>query len=564
VLKHGEPEVSVEHGGFQTVGDVGDAVGKRRMTAAAPADQAGPLSAPLLVTGFRVLAVVQFSANIGIWVHTVAAQWLLTTTGASSTLTALVQTALTLPFFVLALPAGLLADVVDRRRMLMLSMAAMAVTLLGLTIVAAGSLLPPAALVPATLVLGAANVLSVIAWQSLIPELVDRRTLPAAATIDGMSFNAARAAGPAAGGLLLSLVGPAWVFGFDTVVFTMASVGCWLFAPRMPRREPASSPVGAFVDGVRFVRHSSWMRRLLLRLTLFSFPASCLWALLPVVSHQRLGLGAVGFGVLFGAVGVGAVLGPVVVQPVRRRLGRNAFITVGSVAYALGLAVVAEARRPLVIGVFLLAVGASWVSVQTTWMAATQAVLPPWVRARALACVLLVHQGCQAFGAVVWGVLADHLGLSGSILLAAVAMALGAATVRGWGLRPSAGIEPVPVSLWSQPGPAPHVDPREGPVLVLVEYDVRADRCDEFLRAMAKLAGSRRRLGARRWRVYRDAARPHVLVEAYVVRSWGQHVHQESVRWTTAEKRIRDAVEALAERPAVVRRLVVTEPSAAD
>jgi MFS family permease len=356
------------------------------------------------------------------------------------------------------------------------------------------------------------------------------------------------------------------VFAFDTVVFTIAGVGCWLFAPRLPRGEPRSSPAGAFADGVRFVRHSAWMRRMLLRLVMFSFPAGCLWALLPVVSHQRLGLGSVGFGILFGAVGVGAVLGPVVMQPVRRRLGTNAFIALGSGVYALVLAVVAEVRQPVVVGLFLLAVGASWVTVQTTWMAATQAVLPAWVRARALACVLLAHQGCQAFGALVWGLLADHVGLSWSVLLAAVLMAFGAVTVRRWGLRPSAGIEPVPVSLWSQPesGSASTVAPADGPVLVLVEYEVRPDRCGEFLHAMEKLAGSRRRLGASRWRIYRDAARPHLLVEAYVVRSWGQHVHQESVRWTTAEKRIRDAVDLLAERPGVVRRLVVTDPSAAD
>jgi MFS family permease len=520
------------------------------------------LWSPLRVVSFRVLGLAQLGANTGIWVHTVASQWLLTATGGSTTLVASVQTALTLPFFALALPAGLVADLLDRRRVLTLASALMALTSLSLAVATAAGPMSYPGIMSATLVLGAANVLSVICWQSLIPELVGRPRVAAAATLDGMSFNAARAAGPAIGGLVLSLFGPISVFAFDTAAFAAAGFAFWVYTPRSSSRTTEPRISSALAGGLRFVRHSRWTRRLLFRLVVFSFPASCLWALLPVVAHQRLGLDSTGFGLLFAAVGVGAVLGSVAVQPIRVRLSTNAFIAVGSGAYAVALLVVATVDQPVLVASFLFIAGASWVTVQTTWMAAAQIVLPPWVRARGLASVLLVHQGCQAFGALAWGALAEVAGLSWSIALAAATMAAGGASAVKWGLRPTAGIEPVHVSLWSEPEPVDaSVGSREGPVLVLVEYDVASERLAEFLAAMTTLAGSRRRLGARRWDLYRDATRPNVFVESYVVSSWGEHVHQESARWTLAEKRVRDAAETLADRAPWTRRLVATDAS---
>jgi MFS family permease len=512
------------------------------------------------IATFRALITVQLGANVGIWIHTMVAQWLLTSNGGSAMQVAAVQTAMTLPFFVLALPAGMLADLSDRRWMLTISFGLMMAASAVMAVSSWRGDGSSASIMACTVVLGSANTVAVLAWQSFIPELVGRPLVGAAATLDGMSFNGARAAGPALAGVLLSVSGAGWVFAANAGVFGAAAVAAWVCAPRSTRRSERRSMLAAFTDGVRFVHHSPWTRRLLLRLILFSFPASALWALLPVVAHGRLGLGAPAYGLLFGAVGVGSILGSIAVQPLRRRMSVNSFILLGSTVYAVGLLGAATVRLPLLVGVMLLGVGAAWVTVQTTWMAAAQSTLPPWVRARGLAGVLLVHQGCQAIGALFWGALADFTTLSCSLAAAAVVMMAGASTVGRRPLRSGVGIEPIPVSLWRDELTRPLRD-SEGPILVNREYVVPPHRQEEFFEALDLLGGSRRRLGARRWMVQLDPAQPERIIESYAVATWGEFVEQESARWTTAEQRNLLGVQSLAEGPPLLRFLVTARKS---
>jgi quinol monooxygenase YgiN len=199
---------------------------------------------------------------------------------------------------------------------------------------------------------------------------------------------------------------------------------------------------------------------------------------------------------------------------------------------------------------------AVWVGVLTTMMAAAQTVLPSWVRARAIAIVLLMHQGAMAFGSLLWGGVADLFSAQTSVALAGLVMAASGVSARWWGLRSSAAADPEPVSLWEGDDSPEHIRSRMGPVAVLVEYDVPADRVDCFLIAMRPLGRSRRRIGALRWELFRDGVHPGRFVESYVVSSWGEHVLQESHRWTRADKRIKDAAEAFAVGRPVIRRLL--------
>jgi MFS family permease len=359
-----------------------------------------------------------------------------------------VQTAITLPFFLLALPAGVLADAFERRRVLVsmqLSVAALSLTLAGFALAGHVSL---AGLLVATLGMGAAYATSIVAYQSLIPEMVDRSLVPAAATLDGMSFNAGRIVGPALGGVLLAFAAPHWIFLANAVIFAVAGLCFWRWSP-VRASIPVRESIGrAFRSGLVYMRRDPPMRRLLLRVFLWTLPASLIWALLPLIAHQELGLGARGFGALFASLGVGAVVGGVILQPVRARLTPNAVLAWASVAYGTAFYVVAAVPNVGAVAVALTVAGAAWITVLSMTMALAQVSLPPWVRARGLAIVLLVHQGCQALGSLLWGVVADLVGVPRALVVAGTVLVLGAVSLRWLGLRAMGGpdLDPVPTT----------------------------------------------------------------------------------------------------------------------
>jgi MFS family permease len=520
---------------------------------------------PLRSTAFRALWSAQLVANVGTWMHTTSAQWVLTSGEASATEVAAVQTAVTLPFFLLALPAGALADAVDRRRVMFAMQVSIAAVSGSLAVAcAAGHIAAPGILV-ATLLMGSASAVSIVAWQSMIPELVDRAVIPSAATLDGMSFNSGRILGPAAGGLLLSFLAAQWVFGVNALVFALVGVAFWVYGPR---RQAGAKPDGlasALITGLRFVRYSPLLSRLLLRMLLWSFPASVIWALLPLVAHDRLDLGARGFGILFSTLGIGAVAGGLGLPVLRRHVQPNGILAIASCSYAMALLTLAAAPPAPVVGAGLVVAGGAWIAALSTMMAMAQSSLPPWVRSRGLATVLLVHQGCQAFGSLLWGLAGDLLGIEPTLALAGVILTAAGISVRRIGLRATDAVDPVPVSVWTGDSAPFDVYDGRGPVLVTVEYAVPLTAVDAFVVAVEQLGRSRRRIGARRWQAYEDTSRVGTFVEAFVVLSWGDHVQQETVRWTRADKRIRDRVEALADGPPTVRRLVaVTRPGRTD
>jgi MFS family permease len=512
------------------------------------------------VVAFRALWAAQMASNMAIWIHTVSLQWVLTSAGNSTTVVAAVQTAITLPFFLLALPAGVLADALERRRVLVTMQLTIAVVSLALALATGAGGDGLAGVLLATLGMGAASAISIVAWQSLVPELVDRPSVPAAATLDGMSFNAGRIVGPAVGGVLLSVVSPPWIFGLNACVFALAGLAFWRWTPARVDRAVREPIVAAISSGLRYVRHSPLTRRLLVRTLLWTLPASLVWALLPLIAHDRLGLDSGGFGALFAALGIGAVTGGVVLQPVRARMTPNAVLVAASLTYAIALLTIAAVPVVPVVALALALAGSAWITVMSMVMALAQSSLPPWVRARGLATVLLVHQGSMAFGSLLWGLIGDAVGIPQTLLIDGGFLILAAASVRWFGLRSTDGVDPAPVSMWTEPSPFAAVEAARGPVLVLIEYEIVPEASEAFLAAIEPLGRLRRRIGARRWEVYTHGSRPNRFIEAYVVPSWGDHVHQESVRWTRRDKRIHDRVVSLAQGPPTVERLFAAGP----
>src|SRR3954452_8604820 len=299
-----------------------------------------------------------------------------------------------------------------------------AATLAGATFVGVPS---PAVILGLTFLLGCGNAVAGPAWQAIQPDLVDRAVLPQAAALNGVNMNLARAVGPAVGGLLVATAGPAWVFALNAASFVgIAAVLALWRAPARPDVQSPESLVEALRAGGRYVRHALIVRRVLYRAVLFIPAASAVWALLPVLAADNLGLGSAGYGLLLGMVGIGAVAGAFAIPWVRARIGSARLVTEAMVVTAAALAVIGASSNPLVVGAALLPVGSAWIAVMSSLNSGLQLTLPNWVRARGLAYYIVVFQGAQALGGVLWGAVADATSVTVALLVAAAVLAVGA------------------------------------------------------------------------------------------------------------------------------------------
>ena len=516
---------------------------------------------PLRNRVFRALWLAVLGSQIGTWMQTVGAQWLLVDEPNAATLVSLVQTAMMLPILLFAVPAGVLADSLDRRRMLIVVQLFQAAAGAVLTALAVGGLLTPALLLTLTFVLGCGGAMTIPTYQALIPELVPRSQLHAAAGLGAISMNVARAVGPAIAGVLVAQVGPAAVFALNTVTFIVFAGVLLLWRRRPTGDEHDPEPfVAALRAGGRYVRHSPAMRRFLLRVSVFVVPAVALWALLPLVASDRLHMGAGGYGILLAALGVGAVLGALVMPRIRDRLSDNQLLLFASLVYAVVLAIVALVPNPIVVALALVPAGTAWMAVLANVNAIVQLFLPRWVRARGLGAYQLVFFGGQAIGSFLWGLTAQAIGLVDTFVIAAVLTAVGAATLRRWPLMETGHLDREPVAM-----PAPDLaiepDPAAGPVVVTTTYAVTPENEPEFLTAMRDVRRMRMRTGAVRWGIYRHGEAVDKLVEIYVVPTWSEHMRQHNVRLTGTDRDMQVRARALAEGRPEVAHLLPTDDS---
>ena len=386
--------------------------------------------APLRVSAFRALWIAQLFSLIGTWMQTVGAQWLLVDEPDAATLVGLVQTAAMLPTLALALPAGAMADILDRRRLLIgvqLFQVAVGAILVLLTVF---DLLSPALLLTMTMLLGVGMTMTIPAYQTLVGELVGRPQMRSASALNGIAMNLARAIGPAIAGVLIGAVGVAAVFALNALTYVVMAIV--LIRLRPPPTEEVLLPERfrhALATGARFVRHSLVVRRMLIRTTLFVVPGAAVWALLPLVASAALGLDATGYGILLGALGVGAVLGALALPRVVTIFSPNGLILLASLVFGAGTAVAAWAPGLVPVLIFLVPAGAAWLWMLATMNGSLQVFLPGWVRARGLSIYQMVFAGGQALASLAWGLLASWIGVPAALLIAAAMMAIGGASV---------------------------------------------------------------------------------------------------------------------------------------
>ena len=497
---------------------------------------------------FRWLWLGMLVSTVGTWMQTVGAQWLLVDAPNAAVWVSLVQVASTMPVMLLALPGGVLADSFDRRWLLLtVQVYFFSVASLLVVLTVAGEM-PPPLLLALTFALGAGVAVQHPGWQSLIPELLPRTQLRAAARLHMVSVNLARSVGPALAGVVIAYAGVPFVFALNAA--SVAFFALVLLLWRRPRAESAGRErfLPALRAGGRYVLNEPVVRRVMLRSALFVGPAMALWGLLPLIASEHLGLGAQGFGALFGALGVGAVLGALILGKVRTRVAANAMIGTAGALYAGAMVLIVLVPYFLAALAALLLAGVGWMAVNSTLNAELQLFLPAWVRARGLGLYLVVITGSQAFGALLWGVVAEGAGLETALLIAAGVVLAGVLAGLLWPVPDTEHLSLEPV-VWPEARLAFEPEPQAGPVMVAVEYIVRPEREAAFLEAMAPLRRSRLRTGASRWELYRDGARPDRFVELFSLSSWDEHLRQHGGRVTAEDRALEKAVHALSDPP---------------
>jgi MFS family permease len=497
-----------------------------------------PLAEPI----FRALWIATVASNIGTWMQDVGESWLMVSLTTSPMLVALVETAGSLPVVLLALPAGALADVVDRRRLLLVTQSWMLVSAGLLGVFTLAGIVTPWLLLLLTFILGLGTAMNGPAFQAILPEIVPRHEIPAAVTLSGVAVNVSRAVGPALGGLLVAAAGSGVVFLLNAVSFlgVMGVIYQWQRSPQQSTMPPEHI-FGAMRAGLRYVRHAPELRAALVRTGAFIVCASALWALLPLQARHALGLGSFGYGILLGCIGSGAVMGAAFLPRVRQKVSNNLLVVGATVLFAGVTVVLAHVHVPIAAGAAMVLGGIAWIAVMSSFNTAAQAAAPAWARARALSSYSLVFMGGMAVGSAAWGAVAAHLGVTTSLTFSAIGLIMGLAASLGHTLIDGDELNLTPSAIWPEPVVVLEPNPDEGPVLVQIEYWIDVNRAQEFQRAMRNVRRVRRRDGATRWGLFRDPAAPGRFVESFLVESWAEHLRQHA-RGTASDKEIVECI----------------------
>ncbi|MGO4742632.1 MFS transporter [Serratia quinivorans] len=482
--------------------------------------------APLKIPVFAVLWGATVLGNVGSFMRDVASSWLVTDLSSNPSAVALMQTAATLPVFLLAIPAGVLSDILDRRRFLIFVQILLACVSGTLLLLSQSGALTVEYLLALTFIGGIGGALMGPTWQSIVPELVPRADLRNAVALNSLGINIARAIGPAAGGLLLASFGAGAAYGADILSYVfVVSALLWWRRPKVEDNGLSEHFFGAFRAGIRYARASRELHVVLLRAAVFFVFSSSVWALLPLVARQMLGGTAGFYGILLGAVGAGAIGGAILLPWLRQRLNSDGLVLLAAVISAGVMGLLSLAPPQWLAVVLLLALGAGWIIALTSLNGAAQGVLPNWVRGRGLAIYLMVFNGAMAAGSLLWGLIAQEIGVAATLLTGGIGLLIISLIFHRIRL-PEGEADLQPSNHWPEPLLNTPVENDRGPVMISVEYRVRVEDRPQFLRTLQRLSRVRRRDGAYAWGLTEHTADPQCVMEWFMVESWAEHLRQ--------------------------------------
>lgn len=514
--------------------------------------------APFRQRDFRTLWSVTLLSNFGGLVQAVGAAWLMTQLTDSATLISLVQASNTLPIMLLAIASGALADIFDRKTLLIAAQVFMALASAGLAAVAWMGWLNPWLLLSFTFLIGAGQALYNPPWQASIGDLVPRADLPAAVTLNSVGFNLMRSVGPAAGGFIVAGFGAAAAFTVNALSYLplLGALARWR-PVSAPRTAPAEDFLPAMGAGLRYVALSPNLMRVMARGALFGFAAIAVLSLLPLVAKSHPEGGSMLFGGLLGCYGLGAIAGAVLNPPIRARYDNENVVRMAFAGFALAALVLGQTGSVWLHALAMLPAGASWVMALSLFNVTVQLSTPRWVVARALALYQTATFGGMAAGSWAWGALAGAQGLPVALTASGAVLALGA-IVGLWFRAPEFGsLDLDPANRFQEPALRLDLRGRSGPIMVMVDYRIAAADVAEFLRLMGLRRNIRRRDGARNWALLRDLEHPELWSESYHIATWDEYV-RHNMRRTKSDAEVTTALLALhrGEGHPVVHRMI--------
>ncbi len=496
---------------------------------------------------FRNLWIATIVSNVGTWMQDVGAGWLMTSLSTSPSMVALVEAADSLPVMLLALPAGAIADIVDRRRLLVFVHVYLLLVASALALLTWLHLTTGWALLAFVFALGVGTAMVMPAWGAIVPELVRKEELASAIALNSVAINVSRAIGPAIAGVLVAATGSWLVFTLNALSY-FGIIFVLLRWRREPRKSalPAERFVSAIRVGVRFVLHARELQAVLVRgLGFFAF-ASATWSLFPLVVRKELARGPEIYGLLLTCIGIGAVAGAMILPRLRSRTSRDTLVAAASVLYASAAAVLAYVRDVPLLVVAMLGTGMAWIAILSALQVSAQTTLPAWVRARGLAAFVMIFMGGMALGAILWGQIATRVGIPTALTMAAIGMVI--AVVITWKFK--LGQHEVPDFTPTMDWPLPVLaepPPPDVPVIVTISYRIQSDKRSAFVDAMQEVRRMRRRNGAYFWQLFHDSEDPTQFVEVFMDESWIEHLRQHE-RVSVADREIqRRAKQYLAE-----------------
>ena len=514
--------------------------------------------APLQGPVFRGLWFAWLAANLTMWMNDVAAAWLMTTLTTSPVMVALVQTASTLPVFLLGLPSGALADILDRRRYFAATQLWVSVNALVLAALSLAGLLTAPLLLLLTFTNGIGLAMRWPVFAAIVPQIVTRPELPAALALNGIAMNLSRVVGPALAGALLAAVSPAAVFVLNTLLAGVAFVLIlrWKSEPRTSAL-PGERFVGAMRTGLNYAWQSPRLKLILLRIFLFFLQVTALMALLPLVARGLHGGGAGTFTVMLSCVGAGAIIAALYFPRWRERFNRDQFVLYGTLSHAALSSLIVLVPEIWVALPAMVLLGMAWISVANSLTVAAQVAMPNWVRARGMSIYQMCLMGGSAAGSLLWGQVAEHLEVKGAVLAAAAFGVVVLLLTRRFSVEGGESIDFSPAAVRSAPEPAFEIAPDAGPVMVTLEYQIDPARAAEFADVMQRTRRARLRQGALSWGLFRDVAVPGRYVEYFVDENWVEH-QRRLERFTAfdAELRTQRLAFHIGSEPPVLRRYV--------
>ncbi|WP_395541787.1 MFS transporter [Neotabrizicola sp. sgz301269] len=487
--------------------------------------------APLRHPNFRLIWTATTVSNLGSLIQGVGASWKMAELTPSEAMVALVQASTTLPIMVLAIAAGAIADNFDRRKVMLIAQCFMLVVSVALSLAAWFDLLNPISLLAFTFCLGLGGALNLPSWQASMRDLVPRDDLPAAITLNSMSFNLMRSVGPALGGIIVASLGAAAAFGLNAISYLAVIYALIRWRPAYEERLlPAEALGPAIWAGLRYVSLSPNLVRVMARALMFGFAAVAVMALLPVITRDQLGGDATTFGLTLGAFGLGALGGALVSPTVRRALTIEKIVAGGCLCFAAGTALLGLATSLLAAVPGLMLSGAAWVLVLSHFNVSTQLAAPRWVVGRALAIYQTMAFGGMAVGAWVWGFVSEQASIPTALYAAAVMLLVTAIVGLVLPMPNLNDVNLDPANRFNAPALRLDLRARSGPIMVMIDWDIPPENTQAFLRLMASRRSFRRRDGARQWVLMRDLENPDIWVESYHVATWTEYLRHNHRR----------------------------------